>query len=54
MGSRYSIEQRWDAVVWMGDFNSRIEEFNYHRMDTERSIFEAIKLSDYEILSHHD
>lgn len=54
MGSRYSIEQRWDAVVWMGDFNSRIEEFKYHRLDNEKSIFEAIKRSDYDILSHHD
>jgi endonuclease/exonuclease/phosphatase family metal-dependent hydrolase len=41
-------------VVWMGDFNSRIEEFKYHRLDNERSIFEAIKRSDYDILSHHD
>ena len=54
MGNRYSIEQRWDAVIWMGDFNSRIEEFNYHSLDEDKSIFEAIKRSDYDILSYHD
>jgi len=54
MGNRYSIEQRWDAVIWMGDFNSRIEEFSYHGLDEDKSIFEAIRRSDFEILSYHD
>jgi endonuclease/exonuclease/phosphatase family metal-dependent hydrolase len=25
---RKRIEKRWDAIIWMGDFNSRVEGFS--------------------------
>ena len=24
------IDNRWDAIIWMGDFNSRVEGFSTH------------------------
>ena len=53
------VGQFWDAVIWMGDFNSRIENFKYKKStvslsNNHKAILAAIKDSNYEGVTSHD
>jgi endonuclease/exonuclease/phosphatase family metal-dependent hydrolase len=28
MRTKRRIDKKWDAIIWMGDFNSRVEDFS--------------------------
>lgn len=53
------VGQFWDAVVWMGDFNSRIHDLEYpedsgNSNTPQESMVLAIKANDYDTIIKHD
>lgn len=61
--SQHEIEKKWDAVVWLGDFNSRVEGYRYEPQKTKKgmkvpsekeSTFLALERGHYEKLVHND
>ena len=54
------IDKKWDAIIWMGDFNSRVEDFSLPHPKTNQpqkcmpSTFDAMNQSRYEDLFKAD
>ena len=55
--SLHEIETRWDGIIWLGDFNSRIEGFRHDDdmiMGAGNPVMQAMEQGKYEHLLPHD
>jgi len=41
--SHHELELRWDGIIWLGDFNSRIEGFLQEGKDSHYSVLSALE-----------
>ena len=41
--SHHELELRWDGIIWLGDFNSRIEGYQHEGKDSHYSVLSALE-----------
>lgn len=52
--SPHEIEARWDGVIWLGDFNSRIEGYTVDGKSSHDSVLAAVERGHYDGLLAND
>jgi hypothetical protein len=54
MMSPHELEVRWDGIIWLGDFNSRVEGYGMEGKDGQYSVLSACERGQYEHLVAND